>query len=182
MDTDASHAVPGPRVSQSGVASRRSFIGVALVAAAAAGVGVVHFTGIDHRAAATDGLASPNLTEPVAAAVVTPAAAAVAAPAAASVAAPAASPALMPVDVPGPARSASTVATGSRVPGSSPQASPTQAGRMGPAHPEEHATGTPAHPVIDAGAPNPSSAAATASAPPPKPKTPEGRLFEDVPF
>jgi serine/threonine-protein kinase len=167
-DTDASHAVPSPRTTRPQGAARRALIAFAVVAVAAAGFGIVYVTGIDHRGPTTDRLAPPNGG----------------APAAAAPSGNAASLVPTPAEVPSPARSA-PAAGAAGVPLASPaQAPPTQSSgaRVDVARPAERATGTPAHPSLDAGAVTPGAAAPPASAQPPKPKTPEGRLFEDVPF
>jgi eukaryotic-like serine/threonine-protein kinase len=168
VDTDGSHAVPGPRPTRPLGAPRRSVIAFAVVAVAAAGFGIVYVTGVDHRAATTERLAPPSAG----------------APAAAAPSANAASLVPTPAEVPSPARSAPAAGATESPLATPAQAPPTQlsGARLGPARPAERATGIPARPALDAGAVTPGAATPPASAQPPKPKTPEGRLFEDVPF
>jgi len=159
VDTDASHAVPGPSESRPLGASRRSLIAIAVVALGTVGFGVVHFAGRVPREATTDGVTPARVSAPAALATSPPAASVV-----------------TPAEIPSPARGAPTqVAAGLLLPTGLPA-------RAGPTSVPSVRTG-PARPAADGGSAVPtSSAVAPAPAEPPPPKTPEGRLFEKVPF
>ncbi|HLW44939.1 MAG TPA: serine/threonine-protein kinase [Acidimicrobiales bacterium] len=157
VDTDASHSVPGPSESRPPGASRRPLMAVAVVALGMVGFGVVHFAGRVPREATTDGLAPARVSAPAAAT----------SPPAVSLE--------MPAETPSPAHGAPAAVAAGLSPTSLPaRAAPT---------PVSSVRSGPARPAVDAGsAALPSSAVAPTPEPPPPPKTPQGRLFENVPF
>ena len=160
-ETSASHAVPGRSPSRSHGASRFPLLAFALVALAATGTGIVHAVSTDRsqRDASAVRVATASASGPIAAATSPPAVSVIE----------------TPLEVP---------STASRVPSASalvPQ--PARLPARAPASQASALRRAPARPMIDPESPTPqSSAVAPASAQPPPPKTPEGRLFENVPF
>jgi serine/threonine-protein kinase len=166
-DTDGSHAVPGPSESRARASWRLPVVAFALSILATVGFAILYSAGRGQRDASTDLAALPRESVP-----------------AAATSRPGVSSAETLPEV--PSSSTTSAASAASAPVALPVRSlPTEASgpRVAPARSARHATDDPMRAAHDAGsAALPSSASAPANALPPRQKTPEGRLFEDVPF